>query len=59
MVAVTVEIAVNDFLRNKRANWALRLGITLLAGALLISAGVVGAAPQVWKMVNAHEEDPV
>ena len=59
MVAVTVEIAVNDFLRNKRANWALRLGITLLAGALLMAAGVVGAAPQVWKMVNAHEETPV
>jgi membrane peptidoglycan carboxypeptidase len=31
----------------------------MLAGALLITAGVVGAAPHVWKMANAHEETPV
>ena len=58
-MAVTVEIAVNDFSRKKRAHWAMRMGVTLLAGALLMAAGIVGAAPYAWKMVNAHEEDPV
>ena len=58
-MAVTVEIAVNDIPRKKRAHWAMRLGITLLAGALLMAAGIVGAAPYAWKMVNAHEEEPV
>jgi penicillin-binding protein 1A len=58
-MAVTVEIAVNDFSRKKRAHWAMRMGVTLLAGALLMTAGIVGAAPYAWKMVNAHEEDPV
>jgi penicillin-binding protein 1A len=58
-MAVTVEIAVNDLSRKKRAHWAMRMGVTLLAGALLMTAGIVGAAPYAWKMVNAHEEDPV
>ena len=57
--AVTVEIAVNDLNRKKRANWALRLGITLLAGSLLITAGIVGVAPQIWRMMNAHDQSPV
>ena len=59
VVAGTVEIAVNDSSRKKRAHWAMRLGITMLAGALLMTAGIVGAAPHAWKMANAHEETPV
>lgn len=39
--------------------WFVRLVVVLCAGALMISAVVVGAAPQVWSAFNAHEEDPV
>lgn len=59
MSAVTVENAVNDFPRKNRTNWAIRMGIAVVAGALLIAATVVGAAPQMWRMANAHSQTPV
>lgn len=40
-------------------NWTLRLVIALVAGAMLLSGVVVGAAPQVWRLLHAHEETPV
>ena len=40
-------------------NWSMRLVVALLAGSLLITASIVGAAPQVWRMVHAHKETPV
>lgn len=40
-------------------NWSMRLVVALLAGALLISASIVGAAPQAWRMLHAHKEVPV
>lgn len=39
--------------------WFVRLAVTLCAGALLLSAVVVGAAPQVWDALHAHEEEPI
>jgi penicillin-binding protein 1A len=36
-----------------------RLLIVVTAGALLLTAVVVGVAPRVWSIVNAHEELPV
>ncbi len=36
-----------------------RLVLVVAAGALLITATVVGIAPRVWSSVNAHEELPV
>ena len=41
------------------ANHLLRLAIAVCAGALLISAVVVGAAPQAWRLLHAHREQPV
>ncbi|NDF69376.1 MAG: hypothetical protein EB143_07695, partial [Actinobacteria bacterium] len=39
--------------------WSLRLVVAVLLSALLVSALVVGMAPQVWGMLNAHEETPI
>lgn len=39
--------------------WFLRLAAIIGAGALLITAVVVGAAPRLWRVANAHEELPV
>jgi penicillin-binding protein 1A len=39
--------------------WILRLAAIVVAGALLISAVVVSAAPRAWRMANAHEELPI
>jgi penicillin-binding protein 1A len=39
--------------------WILRLAGIVLAGALLISAVVIAAAPRTWRMANAHEEVPI
>lgn len=36
--------------------WSLRLGVAVLLSALLVSALVVGMAPRVWGMLNAHDE---
>ncbi|NCX79228.1 MAG: hypothetical protein EBW96_04905, partial [Actinobacteria bacterium] len=39
--------------------WSLRLVVAVLLSALLVSALVVGMAPQVWGMLNAHEETAI
>ena len=39
--------------------WTFRLVAIVLAGALLLSAIVISAAPRLWRVANAHEEDPV
>ncbi len=39
--------------------WTLRLAAIVLAGALLLSAVVISAAPRLWRVANAHEEVPV
>jgi penicillin-binding protein 1A len=39
--------------------WVVRLGLVLAAGSLLLTAVVVGAAPHVWQLANAHREAPV
>lgn len=36
-----------------------RLALVVLAGALLVTATVVGIAPRVWSAMNAHRETPV
>jgi len=42
-----------------RLDWLVRLVATVMAGALLITASVVGIAPQLWGLANAHEIVPV
>lgn len=37
----------------------VRLAATIVAGALFMTAAVVGAAPQLWRAVSAHEQVPV
>jgi penicillin-binding protein 1A len=37
----------------------MRLGLVVLAGALLVTAIVVAVAPRLWSMANAHDENPV
>jgi penicillin-binding protein 1A len=39
--------------------WSARLAITVLAGALLTTAVVVGIAPHAWSGLNAHQETAV
>jgi penicillin-binding protein 1A len=39
--------------------WFFRLGAIVLAGALLLTAVVVAAAPRLWAVANAHEQLPV
>lgn len=39
--------------------WFIRLGLVLAAGSLLLTAVVVGAAPHMWQLANAHQEDAV
>ncbi|MEN9804426.1 MAG: hypothetical protein RIS41_1273, partial [Actinomycetota bacterium] len=39
--------------------WSVRLGLLVAAGALLLTAVIVGASPRVWQLANAHEEFPV
>lgn len=39
--------------------WWMRLSIVVVAGALVVSALVVGVAPRLWQMANAHEQDPI
>jgi hypothetical protein len=38
---------------------SIRLLITMLAGALSITAIITAMAPQAWGILNAHSEDPV
>lgn len=39
--------------------WLFRLSAIVLAGALLMTAVVVSAAPRLWQVANAHEQIPV
>jgi penicillin-binding protein 1A len=39
--------------------WLLRLGAIIVAGALLVTAVVVGVGPRLWRVANAHEQLPV
>ena len=39
--------------------WILRLCAIILAGALMMSAVAIGAAPRLWHAANAHEELPI
>lgn len=39
-----------------RAHWLMRLAVTIGAGALLVTGVVVGLAPQVWAVLNSHDE---
>ncbi|NDF69235.1 MAG: LLM class flavin-dependent oxidoreductase, partial [Actinobacteria bacterium] len=41
------------------AMWSLRLVVAVLLSALLVSALVVGMAPRVWGMLNAHDETAI
>lgn len=43
----------------RSVSWVLRLCSIVLAGALLLTAVVVSAAPRLWHVANAHEELPV
>ena len=42
-----------------RAHWLMRLAVTISAGALLVTGVVVGVAPQVWAVLNSHDETPL
>lgn len=42
-----------------RFQLAAKLGLAILAGALLIVSMTVAMAPRVWAMMNAHSESPV
>ncbi len=42
----------------RRITWLLRLVGVIIAGALFLSGVVVGVAPRIWQVANAHEELP-
>ena len=42
-----------------RFQWAAKLGLAIVAGALLIASMTVAMAPRVWALMNAHSESPV
>jgi membrane carboxypeptidase/penicillin-binding protein len=42
-----------------RVSWIFRLVLVVTAGALVTTAVVVGIAPRVWRMANAHDETPI
>jgi membrane peptidoglycan carboxypeptidase len=44
---------------SRSLGWVLRLGVIVMAGALLTTAVVAGIAPRAWHLANAHEEVPV
>jgi penicillin-binding protein 1A len=37
----------------------MRFGVALVASSLVLTGAIVGAAPQVWRALNAHQETPV
>ena len=39
--------------------WSLRLVVAVLLSALLVAALVVGMAPRVWGLLNAHDETAI
>ncbi|MFZ9821448.1 MAG: transglycosylase domain-containing protein [Ilumatobacteraceae bacterium] len=41
------------------AMWSLRLVVAVLLSALLVAALVVGMAPRLWGMLNAHDETAI
>jgi penicillin-binding protein 1A len=49
---------VNDNV-NPHLRLSIRLLITMLAGALAITAIITAMAPQAWGILHAHSEDPV
>lgn len=42
-----------------RTSWIIRFAVSVIAGSLLASAAIVGAAPHAWRVLNAHEQVPV
>ncbi|MEX2626589.1 MAG: transglycosylase domain-containing protein, partial [Ilumatobacteraceae bacterium] len=42
-----------------RVSWIFRLALVLGAGALLVTGTVVAVAPRVWRIANAHEQEPI
>ncbi len=42
-----------------RLSWVLRLALVVAAGALLTTATVAAIAPRLWRIANAHSEEPV
>ncbi|MEO6653303.1 MAG: transglycosylase domain-containing protein [Ilumatobacteraceae bacterium] len=42
-----------------RLSWVFRLALVIGAGALLVTATVAAVGPRMWRIANAHEEDPV
>jgi penicillin-binding protein 1A len=42
-----------------RLAWPFRFVAIVLAGALLLTGVVIGVAPRVWSIANAHEELPI
>ena len=45
--------------RAARFSWVVRLGLVVMAGALLVTSVTAAIAPRVWRIANAHEEVPV
>ncbi|NBS29876.1 MAG: hypothetical protein EBS76_05030, partial [Actinobacteria bacterium] len=43
----------------ERSGWLLRLGVVIISGALLVTAVTIGIAPRLWRIANAHSEEPV
>ena len=39
--------------------WWMRLGVIVVAGALIVSVLVIGVAPRVWAILNAHDEGAI
>lgn len=42
-----------------RLTWIARFALVVAAASLLVTATVVGVAPRLWQMANAHDERPV
>lgn len=42
-----------------RLSWVFRLLLVVGAGALLLTATIAAVAPRVWRIANAHTEEPV
>jgi hypothetical protein len=42
-----------------RVSWIFRMAVVIGAGALLVSATTAAVAPRVWRIANAHEQQPI
>ena len=40
-------------------SWTIRVALLVMAGALFLTAVVVGVSPRLWQLANAHDEVPV